>query len=500
MRSVRRTWLVLVVALLAPGCRHEAVRKGPGEPDSLVLEMFEPYLNERHNINDVMRRFPNPTFFNAGGAFVWATYRLSDGRTLTVGEHVEGNATLKSRSGDVIKRYKFGTCAKTGAMTEKPVEKRIADRTFPSVFQAWNPADNLREDRLVTAARHDLIFHGAGFFGLQWNNASEGLATGFTAESIHLARAKRRDLLKLNPNVILIMEVRYRDAWRTFLPDGHKWWRRDKNGQVVAGWEEGKFMQLDFSNPEYREQVATQAQAAVATGVVDGVMLDWWQDDDDRVALVRLVRERIGEKALILVNANDRTTPKTAAWVNGYFMECYRSRTAEDWARIARTLAWAEKNLRAPRVNCLETWYHKSRGDESLMRATTALSLALSDGYCLFSDPNELPTPDHLHNWYPFWERRLGRPVAAGETRKDGCIAREFDRGTVVYNPMGNASVTAAFDTPRTSAATGKRARSHTVAGCDGDFFLNDDPGERGGAADRDAPRSAGGTSATPTQ
>ena len=49
-----------------------------------------------------------------------------------------------------------------------------------------------------------------------------------------------------------------------------------------------------------------------------------------------------------------------------------------------------------------------------LDRPDEAIALTLSDGYCLFSDPNPLPTPDHLHNWYAFWERGLGRPVHDG--------------------------------------------------------------------------------------
>ena len=90
------------------------------------------------------------------------------------------------------------------------------------------------------------------------------------------------------------------------------------------------------------------------------------------------------------------------------------SKTAQDWKRIADTLAWAEANLREPRVNCLETWFHKSRDDLNLMRATTTLALTHSDGYCLFSDPNPLPTPDHLHNWYPFWNREPGQADCQG--------------------------------------------------------------------------------------
>lgn len=357
---------------------------------------------------------------------------------------------------------------------EEPVARRIAGRAFPSVFQAWSPADNLKEDRAVTEARHDLIFHGESFFGLRWDNAHPGLATHFTAASIQDGLQRRRDLLRRNPSLILLVEIRYRDAHRSFLPDGHKWWRRDEQGKIVPGWEEGGYLQLDVSNPEYREHVAKQAQAAVSSGVVDGIMLDWWRDDADRLSLIKSIRSRIGDQALILANANDVSTPQTAPFINGYFMECYRSRTAADWKRIADTLTWAEKNLRPPRINCLETWYHKSRTDEALMRATTTLSLVLSDGYCLFSDPNPLPTPDHLHNWYPFWERRLGGALAPGVARSDGATTREFAHGTAAYNPMGNPPVTITFDELRSSSTTGKRARVHTVGPCDGDLFLKD--------------------------
>ncbi len=248
---------------------------------------------------------------------------------------------------------------------------------------------------------------------------------------------------------------------------------------------------MDFSNPEYREQVAVQAQAAVQSGVVDGVMLDWWSDDEDRLALIKVLRQRIGADALILANANDRQTPETAEFINGYFMECHRSQTVEDWKRIADTLAWAEKNLRAPRINCLEIWFQRSRADENLMRATTALSLVLSDGYCLFSDPNPLPTPDHLHNWYPFWERTLGRALAPYVMRADGALTREFTHGTAVYNPMGNKTVTVIFKESRTSRATGKRGSVHAVAASDGDLFLKDDaaqPTSAGDAATHAAP------------
>ena len=340
------------------------------------------------------------------------------------------------------------------------------------MFQAWSPAQNVPDESpLHTVARHDLVWNGPEFFGLRWNNRYIGLADGFTAESIQAARLFRQKLQKLNPHLVLIAEIRYRDAHRSYLPDGHAWWLRDNQGRIVPGWDEGGYLCLDFHNPQFRTQVAAQAKAVVESGAVDGVMLDWWSDDASRLELIREVRQAVGERAIIIVNANDRQTPQTAPFINGYFMECYRSQTAEDWKTIADTLAWAETHLREPRVNCLETWFHKSRDDLDLMRATTTLALTHSDGYCLFSDPNPLPTPDHLHNWYPFWDRSLGKPLAERQSRPDGTVSREFDHGTAVYNPLGNRPVTVRFSEPRKSLATGKVDEEHALGCPDGDYL-----------------------------
>ena len=354
---------------------------------------------------------------------------------------------------------------------------RIAKRSFPSVFQAWNPADNLKsENPLDTMARHDLVFHAPEFFGLRWDAAQEGLATGFTVASVRQARALRQTAQRKNPRLVLLAEIRYRDASRKFLPDDSPWWKRDAAKERIVGWAEGDYYLLDFANSDYQKQVAAQCRAALQTGVFDGVMLDWWTDDDAHLALIQQIRAAIGLNALILANANDREIPKTARYVNGLFMECYRSATPEDWTRIAATLHWAEQNLRAPKINCLETWYANSRQDLNRMRATTCLSLTLSDGYCLFSDPNDLPTPDHLHDWYPFWNRSLSRPVGKGKIEQNGVIRREFQNGMAVYNPMGNSAQTLTFPEARRSLATGKTSRTHTVPALDGDIFLRSKP------------------------
>jgi hypothetical protein len=357
------------------------------------------------------------------------------------------------------------------ATTSQTTPERIAARSFPSVFQAWNPADNLKgEDKWTTLARHDLVFHAPDFIGVNWAGEFQGESTTFTKDSQESAKQTRKLLLGKNPNLIMLAELRYRDAHQSYLPENHAWWKR-VDGKRAIGWEEGGYFLLDIANPDYRRQVVRQAKAVMNSEVFDGLMLDWWEDDTDRLALIKAIREEIGNKALILVNANDRKTPGTAAFVNGYFMECYKSKTVEDWNQIAETLEWAESNLKEPRINCLETWFHKSRNDLQLMRATTTLSLTLSDGYCLFSDPNPLATPDHLHDWYEFWDRSLGRPKAKGDRNRDGSIHRQFDRGLAVYNPLGNKPVAVEFTTPHIAASSRKTGMTFTVPPGDGDLF-----------------------------
>jgi hypothetical protein len=106
------------------------------------------------------------------------------------------------------------------------------------------------------------------------------------------------------------------------------------------------------------------------------------------------------------------------------------------------------------------------------MRATTSLTLTHSDGYCLFSDPNPLPSGDHRHDWYPFWNKSLGRPTCRRAEKDDGTVVREFENGTVVYNPMGNKTVTVEFESARRSVATGESARRHRLGCPDGDIYL----------------------------
>ena len=347
--------------------------------------------------------------------------------------------------------------------------KKLANRDFPSVFQAWNKADNVKaESEIKAIARHDLYFTGASALKLKWNNDFEGLADGFTENSLKNASEYKKLLVAENPNIVTIVEIKYRDAPSSYLPSNSKWWMRDEKGDLVYGWEEGGYIRLDLNDSTFQEQIAKQAAVVMQSGVADGVMLDWWTESEflsSRLAILKKIRKEIGNKGLILLNSNQEQIPQSAEYANGLFMECWDSpdESVEKWAKYQSTLEWAEKNLREPRINCLETWFKNSRNDLNRMRSTTTLALTRSNGFCLFSDPNPLPTPDHLHSWYSFYDVSLGKPKEPGFKREDNAWQRNFSNGIVIYNPLGNNQITVLFEEVRTSQATGIRSKKHFI-------------------------------------
>ena len=373
---------------------------------------------------------------------------------------------------------------------------RMAARNFPSVFIAWNIAENLRQqpnDSVVplssiekigrTISRHDLYFNTWAFLGLRLAGGQKYplLSPVFTPESIQLARQRRAALLAMNPNMVILAAVQYYAAQQDYLPPESPWWNHGQlDDQVQRNNVDYRAYRLDFSIPAFQDSVAALCAAIMKTGVYDGIMFDWWHDDGEmanaRLELIKKVRVAIGEKAIIIGNANNHLPKLTAPYLNGMFMEGLNSTYFPDWRTAADNLIWGESHLRKPAITALEQWWSNGRGDYNLMREVTTLSLVFSNGYVLFSDPNPLPTGDHLHDWYGFWDKSLGKPTGplADLHKPDlsGAYTRQYEKGEVVFNPPNNHPVTVQFDQPRRSAANGATGTSFTVAPGDGDLFL----------------------------
>lgn len=118
-----------------------------------------------------------------------------------------------------------------------------------------------------------------------------------------------------------------------------------------------------------------------------------------------------------------------------------------------------------------------SEENQQWMRMITTLSLTHSEGYVLFGDDNAIPTPDHLHNWYDFWDADLGQPIQGKAVQYRGVIGffiREFENGWAVYNRSGSEQ-TVTFDASTTSISNNKNQLRHQIPGFDGEIFLKTD-------------------------
>jgi len=386
--------------------------------------------------------------------------------------------------------------------TMKSVKARIESRNYPSLFQAWYGIDmpeypqTTNEQRLQAAAKHDLLWEeplsqlGENVdltLGLVWDHDNHGLATNFTAESLSHALENRKRMLELNPNMVFLFEVRWRDAPMSFLPGNSDWWLRNEDDEIVKGWLGGwePFFMLNYNNEEFQDNVARQCKIAIESGVYDGVMFDW----SGNLEIIKKTRKTIGDSALIIVNIHDdiHDGMEFQPYINGSFMELNPIDTlslaveelvlnsqedvnARTWDNIRDALVWFEENLQEPKINCCEVW--GNRDDLSRMRALTTLTLTHSDGYALYADPNPLKTPDHYHDWYSFWDADLGKPIAKRVKREDGATLREFDNGTVIYNHYGNDSVEVTFNETRIRVSDGSVGKTFSVGGRDGDIFM----------------------------
>jgi Hypothetical glycosyl hydrolase family 15 len=353
------------------------------------------------------------------------------------------------------------------------------------VGMAWNDATNLQEPTIDSIARHDIVIGAPGLFKLKANNEYPGLATSFTQESVENGDQMHHELEAKNPGISTLAEIRYRDASTSYLPPDSPWWQKD-NGKYVEGYPGAglNYRMLDITNPQFQDHVADQAAAIVKTGAVDGVMLDWFNDgvhkgkdwDAARLQMLTKIREKIDEvnpKAKIFINTNAEVQPESVSkLVDGYYMECNQSSTKADWDKITNAIDAAEKQGKTVFV---ETWFDKdkSRLEENKMRATMALVMTHApDGVALFGDPDGLKKAEHGHDFYNFYETKIGKPI--GPLKEiDGTSQRDFENGTFVYNPIGNGPYEVHFPTPRTSAATGKRGTSFCISAEDGDFFSN---------------------------
>ena len=400
-----------------------------------------------------------------------------------------------------------------------PIRERIANRSHPSIFQAWNGIlglDHLTEEQRIVL--HDLHWHPKFESSIAWNltptEPTRGVATSLAGPLAH-AREVRQRRLDQNPNMVFIGGAGMHAHFTLDqFPPGSDFWLRDENGEVIEK-KRGGFL-INFLKSEVQDLIAKRMIAHDRCGLYDGIFIDGFANNatgfsgrnqhpytDEEIIqatlnILREVRKHVREDFLIIVNTNRSKATLYTEYVNGTFMETGRDHlggyTHGGLAQLESTLLWSEQNFRSPQVNCLEGWgtpTEPADGPNNLrfMRAITTLSLTHSDGYVMYNngetgasafdffDPLSPQAPGHSHLWYLFWDADLGRPVgpkAQAYQNILGTFIREFTNGWAVYNRSGKTQTITlpAPATPVSDRGNNAASQTHLLPDLDGEIYL----------------------------
>ena len=382
-----------------------------------------------------------------------------------------------------------------------PIEQRIKDRTFPSVFAAWgdigwSPVEDLPAlSETEQIALHD-FYWSSPYVGQHFFKMIYGWRiVGVSGEAQNLVDAYRT----LNPNMIFIAEVRIRDANINTYGEDFPYWLRNSGGNLIYDPELDNYF-TDFTQPGMQDIIVEQAVAVAKCGLYDGIFFDsfaethlvlhgYYSYEEEQRAkdiILQRIRDAVRSDFLIIINTNRFKIPRRAWGINGIFMETIQDRNPlddsiegdpynyEGLKEIESTLSWAEDNLREPRVNCLEGWGTPHEPPDSprnkrFMRVFTTMSLTHSDGYVLYGMNNT-----HQHIWHDFWNANLGYPVdpkSQPYQNIDGLFIREFTNGWAMYNRSGKTQV---VTLPRvsTGVSSNKQDITHLLPDLDGEIYL----------------------------
>ena len=261
-----------------------------------------------------------------------------------------------------------------------PIETRLKNRTFPSVFGAFaKPTDTQiiglnHLSPIEQLALHNLTWRGPSYFELAYTDTPQGSeVVGF----VEKAQEMRADLLTLNPNMLFLVEVRVRDAWIGYYPEDFPYWLRDEQGNIIKT-PSGNFLLTDFTQPGMQDIIVQRAVAVAKCGLFDGIFFDWFAEAGHTVTLgyytyeeeqlakdniLQRIRAAVREDFLIIVNTNREKLPNKAWGTNGLFMETLqdtRKRLAvidgdpygyKGLKQIEDTLLWAEANYNGPQYS-----------------------------------------------------------------------------------------------------------------------------------------------------
>ncbi len=351
---------------------------------------------------------------------------------------------------------------------------------YPRIAMLWSAIRGAQG--VESMARHDLIMSGQGSLGLKPDNEPIGIATGFTTESIEIAKKRVEQIRQINPDAVIIADLlfyEYPDEW---LPEDHPWWLR-KNGERQQFWPGTH--RMDWYNADYRAKVIKQTMSLKAIGV-DGVFYDNLRNEPDPwVAFLTDLRKAVGNEFLILINAGYDVGTYNFAYpfINGVMYESGWSHDRTDWDETIKQMQYSQSLLREPKISLIERFEEtrsragwpgdpqrgqKPPDDPAARRWSLCYALTIGDFYYLFSD-----NTSHRHDWYPEYDIKIGMPVEEGKRMNPYVWIRKYEKAMVVVNlPGAKSDYTIEFERSRHDSLTGEKGKKFLIAPGEGRIIL----------------------------
>ena len=338
--------------------------------------------------------------------------------------------------------------ATLGSAAETPRGREAAMFTktlYPRICMFWTP---VRGDRSIRGhLRHDLMVTSVDWLGLEWDRELEGLADGFTLESVEAAKGKLAEIRAQNPDVVLLSELNFYEYHDHALPEDHPWWLR-VDGEKQQFWPGTH--RMDWYNPEYREHIVKQTVALKEAGV-PGVYYDNLRDEPEPwIAMLEEVRSRCGDDFLILANYGYAIDEYdfAAPYLNGIMYESGFSHGRTEWDECIEAMQHTQSLLREPRISCIERFEdiegsddgplpkrrRPAKRDTAARRWSLCYALIVGDYYYVFTD-----NTFHGHDWYPEYDVKIGLPAGDGERLSSHVWRREYEKALAVMNLPGAA-------------------------------------------------------------
>lgn len=352
--------------------------------------------------------------------------------------------------------------------------RSVPEAPAPQIAMLWSPVRGERSPESM--AKHDLIMAGAESFGLKYEGGNQGLANSFTPESIESAKRKIQALRQLNPRAVILGELMFYEYGEKWLPEDHPWWLRT-NGKREQFWP-GTY-RMNWYDPEYRSHVARLTASFKECGV-DGIFYDNLRKETEPwVKLLQEVREKVGNEFLILVNSGyDVGNHDFAApYLNGFMYESGWSHNRKEWDDLIRKMQHSETLLREPRISVIERFEdigshagwpgqpgQRPEPDPAARRWSLAFALATGDYFYLFSD-----NTSHRHDWYPEYDRKIGKPLNPGQRINSHVWQRDYEGGRVIVNlPGAKEPFAVTTDAAMVDVLSGSKGKKFTLPPGDG--------------------------------